>query len=220
MHDSTLDTLAPALEIGRISAVEGTDCLVQTEAGALRAEQAVACLIAPEPGDLVLLCREKNREEEDRAWVLSVLSRPGGAGAPRSIVFPGPAHIHAASGAFTLTSEHALRLAAGRQLGLAAEQLDIHATTGDAHIENLSYVGQLFKAQIERVKTIAHSVDSIAKRLVQRLTSSYRYVAEHEEVQSASTRLLVDGTLTLKTQQTMHTAEGHIKMDAKQIHLG
>lgn len=228
MYDTTLaDTLAPALEIGRVTAVEGADCLIATENGVVRAEQAVACLVAPEPGDLVLLCREKGPESErdetqdaGAAWVLSILSRPDGANAPRSIVFPGPAHIHAASGALKLTAEHALQLASGDQLGLATDHLEIHARAGAAHIEEMSFVGRLCRAQIERIKCIAQSVDTIAKRLVQRLTTSYRYVAEHEEVQSASTRLIVDGTLTLKTQQTMHTAEGHIKMDAKQIHLG
>jgi hypothetical protein len=32
--------------------------------------------------------------------------------------------------------------------------------------------------------------------------------------------MLVEGTLTMQTQNTMHTAEGHIKIDAEQIHLG
>jgi|GEM_PF-567560 len=214
------ETLAPSMEIGRVVAVDAALCLVEAGEERLRAEQAVACLVAPEPGDVVLLCREREVQEgaEPRAWVLSILSRP--TSSTRSIVFPGPAHIHVAQGDFKLTAEHALQLASGDALGLATDHLDVHARAGTVQIEELSWVGRLCKAQIERVKLIAQSVDTIARRLVQRLTTSYRYVAEHEEVQSASTRFLVDGTLTLKTQQTMHTAEGHIKMDAQQIHLG
>mgnify|MGYP000886246409 FL=1 len=32
--------------------------------------------------------------------------------------------------------------------------------------------------------------------------------------------MLVDGTLTMETKNTLHTAEGHVKIDAEQIHLG
>jgi hypothetical protein len=68
--------------------------------------------------------------------------------------------------------------------------------------------------------TVARKVDSFMHYLVQRMTSSFRQVREHDETQAASARQLVQGTLTVQTGNSVHTAEGHVKIDVEHIHLG
>jgi hypothetical protein len=94
------------------------------------------------------------------------------------------------------------------------------AMEGEIRIRRLSFLGNIFTGRIEKIRLVADAVDSLCRRLVQKLVSSYRYIEEHEEIQSASTRILVDGTMTVQTKNTVHTTEGHIKLDAEQIHLG
>jgi hypothetical protein len=112
-----------------------------------------------------------------------------------------------------------MSLASDESLSLASQDFELTAGKGRVMIEKVAFFGRLVESNIEKIKVVAETLDSIVRRAVQRFTSTYRYVEEHEEVQSASTRMIVDGTLTMHTKNTMHIAEGHVKIDAEQIHL-
>jgi hypothetical protein len=206
----------PVLEYGLVAGSAGEGFIIVSAGGRYEASQAVSCLVRPEPGDKVLL----SFTATGRGYILSVLERPGGKPAPINITLDGPVDLDIRQGGLSIAAAENISLAAGRKLSLAALEVGIDASRGAARIGELSFFGRLFQSQVETVKHIADTLDTIVRRAVQRLTSSYRYVAEHEEIQSASTRMLVEGTLTMQTQNTMHTAEGHIKIDAEQIHLG
>lgn len=204
----------PVLEYGTVAAARENGFLVLVDAACLEALPAVSCVVRPEKGDVVLLSVDGGR-----AFILSILERPGDRQA-RTLQFDGQVSMQVRNGGFRLSADEELSLASRERMTMASKQIEIDARVGNARIEEMSFAGRLFHSQVERMKIIADAVDSIFRRVVQRMTTSYRYVEEHEEVQSASTRMLVDGTLTMQTKNTMHVAEGHIKIDAEQIHLG
>ena len=185
----------------------GPELTVSSDFGELPAQRARGCLVRPEIGDTVLLA-----VSPVGAHVLQVLERPAELDGGSDLDFEGPVRLRVRNGG--------LNLAAAKDISLIAPELEIDARKGRARVEDFSFFGRLFSGQVERLKVAADTLDAIFKRAVQRLTNSYRYVEEHDEVQSGSTRFLVDGTMTMQTKTTMHTAEGHIKIDAEQIHLG
>jgi hypothetical protein len=63
-------------------------------------------------------------------------------------------------------------------------------------------------------------VDHIFDRLTQRLKNHTRYVEDQEEVQTGSSRYLVEDLLTVQTKNTLHQAEEIITLNGEQIHLG
>ena len=206
----------PCLEYGTV--VEDTPgaLAVSVNGLACAARAAVGCLVRPERGDTVLV----TLDAAGCCYVLAVLERPGGDGAPKTLAFQGQVNIDVREGGLAISAGERITLASPDALALTSGRLDIQAREGEAQIENFRFLGHTLASQIQKVRLVADAVDSIVRRVVQRLTSSYRYVEEHEEIQSASTRMLVDGTLTMQTKNTMHTAEGHVKIDAAQIHLG
>ncbi len=208
--------VTPLLEYGLLVEDGGEAFVVACAGDSYTARRAVSCLIRPEAGDTLLL----SFDASGRCYILAVLERPGGATAPKILEMEGQVQLRIQRGGLKIAAAETLSLAAERQIALAAEHLTLDARQGSARIEELSFIGRMFRSRVETVKHIADTLDTIVRRVVQRLTSSYRYIEEHEEIQSASTRLLVEGTLTMQTQNTMHTAEGHIKIDAEQIHLG
>jgi hypothetical protein len=149
-----------------------------------------------------------------------VLGRPDGLQRETILQFDGQVHLNVRGGGLRLTADETLSFASREKIMLASPALEMDANKGTVRIENMSFFGKFLFSQIEKMKVVADAMDSVFRRVVQRMTSSYRYVEEHEEIQSASTRILVDGTLTMQTKNTMHIAEGHIKIDAEQIHLG
>ncbi len=206
----------PCLEYGVVAMEDQTGYTVLTDMGNCSAGPAFGCIVKPEKGDIVLL----SVDATGRVYILSVLERPAGGSQPRTLLFDGQVNMLVRKGGFHVSADEELSLASRSKMALAAHRLEIDANEGTARIEELSFFGKMLHSRIEKIKIIADTVDSIFRRAVERLTSSYRYVEEHDEVQSASTRILVDGTLTMQTKNTMHTAEGHIKIDAEQIHLG
>lgn len=199
-------TYLPSLQYGVVREDGRTGLVVITEVGDLDADIAVSCLVMPEPGDTVLL----STDETGCSYILSILERPEKR--TTRLAFGGDVEIQVRKGGMTVTTEEAI--------SFAARDFELNAHAGKVHIDSLSFAGRMIESQVAKIKVIAETLDSIIRRAVQRLRSSYRYVEEHEEVQSASSRMLVDGTFTIQTKNTMHTAEGHIKIDAEQIHLG
>lgn len=204
----------PVLEYGIVAAAREEGFLVLVDTACREASLAVSCIVRPEKGDVVLLSMDSGK-----VFILSILERPGEQQA-RTLQFDGQVDMQVKNGGFRLTADDSLYFSARETMAMASRQIEIDALEGNARIEKMSYAGRIFHSQVEKMKMIADAVDSIFRRVVQRVTSSYRYVEEHEEIQSASTRMLVDGTLTMQTKNTMHVAEGHIKIDAEQIHLG
>ncbi|HOW55200.1 MAG TPA: DUF3540 domain-containing protein [Syntrophorhabdaceae bacterium] len=203
-----MDDIQPALEYGVIEAPCEGGFLVVTDMGAVEASAAVSCLVAPVPGDVVLL----SIDGMGRCYILSILERPQAAQGQTELSFDGDVNLAVRGGRMSITSDEALSFASG--------EFELNAHQGTVRIDNASFFGRAVENHIARLKIVAEAVDSIVRRAVQRFTSSYRYVEEHEEVQSASMRMIVDGTLTMHTKNTMHIAEGHVKIDAEQIHLG
>ena len=159
-------------------------------------------------GDMVLV----SIDEAGLSYILSILERPEQSRTGAEISLEGDVNFNVRNGALSFTSENAL--------SLSSPKFEVNAHQGTIRIDKTSFFGRFVENHIEKLRLVAESVDSIIKRAVQRFTSSYRYVEEHEEVKSASTRMIVDGTLTMHTKNTMHIAEGHVKIDAGQIHLG
>jgi len=206
----------PVLEYGVVASAREKTLLVFTDMGCQEAIAAAGCIIKPEKGDIVIL----SVDGTGKSYILSVLERTDSLHQETTLQFDGQVHLNVRGGGLRLTTDEALSFASREKMILASPQIEVDANEGTVSIEKMSFIGKIFQAQIEKIKIVADTIDSIYRRAVQRLTSSYRYIEEHEEIQSASTRMLVDGTLTMQTKNTMHIAEGHIKIDAEQIHLG
>ncbi len=176
------------------------------------AEQAFGCLVKPEPGDKVLV------SIGDETHILTILSRPEDSS--QEIVFSGPAAIKAPHGSLDIDSAHDVRLASHQSMTLSSGELNVNAAAAAMRVDRLSWCSRLVSGQAKQIRLVAESLDTVARRAVSRFVDAFRYVKRHDELQAKSSRMLVDETLTMHTGHTMHTAKGHVKIDAEQIHVG
>lgn len=185
---------------------------VATGQGTLTARRAASCLLRPAPGDLVLMSRDSGT-----AYILAILERNA---SETDLDLPGNVRVNTADGSLTLAAAGPVEIASATAVGLTAPRLQADAAHGDVRIDGLAFTGRTVDAVCHTLSVAARSIDQSARRLVQRLGCAFRYVSEHDEVQAASARQIVDGTLTIQTENTVHLAEQHIKIDAEQVHLG
>ncbi|PTN36717.1 DUF3540 domain-containing protein [Desulfonatronum sp. SC1] len=210
-----IESAQPVLEYATVENRSGEGFVVCTAYGRMQAQRAKSCLLMPDQGDQILLSVDRF----GRAYVLAVLVR-GDADTVNRLSFNGPTRLEISDGDMSLSAQAGITLNSPTQVSMTAPELNIHAAQAEIGLEETHFTGKSFSANIERIRTMARNVDSFMHHLVQRMTSSFRQVREHDETQAASARQLVQGTLTVQTGNSVHTAEGHVKIDAEQIHLG
>ncbi len=201
------DCIEPYLEYGSV-VEEGPVLLVETPTGSYPARRAVSCLVEPRPGDFVLL----SFNGEAGCFVLSVLTREESSGSGSDFFFEGNTNLHVRKGSLNISAEEGV--------SLASERLFMAAKKGEATFKSFSFVGEVVSAQVESIKTVAGKVENIFQRLTERLIDVFRFVKDHEEVQTGSTRYLVETNLTMHSKNAMHVAEEIVTINAEQVHLG
>jgi hypothetical protein len=202
---------------------------VRTPSAAYTARRAFGCVVSPEPGDLALI----SFDEDGAAYILQVLERARGDHA--SLDMPGDLRL-TVSGQLRIQAQgleldagaETLRAAAAEEISLVSpgktsvvtSELNVHAAEGQAFVGKLALAGDYLMSQWGKVKAAAKTVDKAVERVVARFGSSYRYVRELDETNAGTQRTLVDGTHAVHAKNSVHTAEGNVKIDGEQIHLG
>jgi hypothetical protein len=215
LNAATVEPPQPALDYAVVISGEGREVVVQTAGERVRARLAAGCLLAPETGDQVLISVDRF----GRSYVLAVLERPQ-SGIENRLSLTGPTRLEVAGGGLHLTAENGVGLTSPAGIALSAAELNVQAARAEIGIEETTLTGGSLNVTIARIRTVARSLDGFVQQVVQRMGTCFRYVREHDETQAASARQLIDGTLTVRTGNSVHTAEGHVKIDAEQIHLG
>jgi hypothetical protein len=218
MHNlaRNIEQYQPCLAYGRVVAGEGGRYTVQADAGLIPAVAATGCLVQPMPGDRVLITTDGQAE----AYILTVLQRAQDKAAPTRLVFDGQVDLVVNGGGFSVAADDGLSLASPETISLAAGKISLHADCGEAAIEKMSFIAKTFQGQIKRIKLVANTVENTFRRLTQRLQDAFRYVEDQEEIQTGSTRYLVEDTLTMTARNAVHMAEEIVTINAEQVHLG
>ena len=210
------EQLQPFLTYGDVTAGEAGRYTVQTDFGPVPAAAAAGCLMQPMTGDRVLI----STDGEAETYILTVLQRARDGAAPARLVFDGQVDLVVNGGGLRLAADADLSLASGAKMALAADRLAVHAGSGEAAIERLSFVSRTFQGQVKRIKLVANTVENTFRRLTQRLQDAFRFVEDQEEIQTGSTRYLVEDTLTMNARNAVHMAEEIVTINAEQVHLG
>jgi hypothetical protein len=187
---------------------------VHTDDGEVHARRAVSCLVAPELHDEVLI----KMAGDGRAWVVAVLEREEGA--RTRVVFEGDMDIELPKGRLGMSAAKGIDLTAGKAVSINAGELNVSAFAGSVVLQKLSYVGTLLSAEVQAIKTVAATVDSVLERFSQRVKRSYRKVEEIDRVQAKEIHYAAENNAFLSGENALVTAEELVKLDGEQVHLG
>lgn len=206
----------PVLECGFVSDKRDGIFVVDLSGGEMEAEPAFSCLVKPEIGDWVLACRAGF----NRGFIIALLNRPDESCRPIELAFPSHVALNVENGGLRVKARDEVSLASSEKVSITSEKLQVDADTGKITMGKLHFVGNFLNAKLQKIKSVSDSMESVCRQFTQRLLKSFRSIEGHEEVQCGSSRLLVEQTFSLKSNNSIHTAKEHIKLDAKQIHLG
>ncbi|MEO1192102.1 MAG: DUF3540 domain-containing protein [Pseudomonadota bacterium] len=198
--------LLEASVVGTSSHQAGTQIEVRVGAEHHQARRAAGCLLAPLPGDLVLLVKRSDQSY----LVLTVLLRETGAAA--NLDLPGAASLQ-------LSAEE-LRLSAEERIDVKGDRLDVSCRA-------ISFKSKLLALAVDAIDAFARRLES---HVQQRRSSSRELVEECDVairrvrgVDTQSARQLVlraEETLITEAENTVVVARKHVRVDGEQISMG
>ncbi|MBN1102956.1 MAG: DUF3540 domain-containing protein [Deltaproteobacteria bacterium] len=197
----------PCLEYGAV-VKEGPLPVVEICSGTFSAQRALSCLVNPRRGDSVLVSFDSG----GTCFILSVLMRSPLLDSGHEILVTGDMRLHVQKGSLNITADEGV--------SLASKRVSVAAKVGEATLESFSFMGSVLSAQVESIRTVAGKVENIFHRLTERFIDVFRFVRDHEEIQTGSTRYLVETNLTMHSKNAMHVAEEIVTINAEQVHLG
>jgi len=128
----------------------------------------------------------------DDAWIVTVLQRD-----------------RECSSEISVDGDLRLRTAHGKVAIVAQEGIDL-ISTGKTSV---------ISTEIE-VKVVAKSLDQVVERFSQRSKRSFREVSDFDQVKAGTMHHKIEKTLRVHAGDAAITADGVVKMDGKQIHVG
>ena len=210
-----LDSHEVIQEIAKVVSL-GRQLTVRGRAGLYHARRGVSCLVAPALGDMVLVALSS----DGRCWVLAVLERPDRQDERVEISVDGDLDIRSAGGRLGLSATEGMSLVSGHDVAVVAGSVAVNAVEGSVVVERLRLLGGLLQTEVERVKTLAKSIDLVLDRFSQRVKRSYRQVEELDQLRAERIDHVASGTMSLRGDNALMTARKLAKIDGEQVHLG
>lgn len=178
------------------------------------ARQAASCLLAPEPGDTVLVTHAGH---ESTVYILAVLERTRPQAG--NLTLPGGTQLTADVQGLTLNSQ-ALSLNTAGRLQMNSGELDLNAASGNMRIKHWRGWFDTAEAHAVNVKLTAKTLSSQVGRLIQRLVESFRHTEGLDETRAGRVHVSAGDHHHVNAGHITHTARGFVKIDGNKIDLG
>jgi hypothetical protein len=186
---------------------------VRTDVGASLARRAASCVLEPQLDDLVLVAFV----DGGRCYILNVLEA---AGPTSHLSFDGDVELRVRSGALSIGARDAVRIVTPGDLSLVCSRIELEALDLNVAVESLHYLGRTLRCQLDTLKGVVGSLETVAERYLQIAKRSYRTVAGRDELRAKEIDYAAEEIATIRARNTIVTAEQMLKVDAEQIHLG
>jgi hypothetical protein len=209
-----LDASEALQQTGTVVRAAGEGYGVRTASGDHVAKRAASCLVEPALGDYVLVATLAT----GACYLLAVLERSDGA--RTQLVVDGDLSLKLPSGRFEVAAQEGVSLISPQDVSVVSGTLRINAVEGNVVVQRLSYLGRQLRSEVEKIKLVATSLDSVLERWSQKVQRAYRTVTEFDQVRAQRIDYRAEKAMNLHAQNAVVTAEELVKIDGDQIHLG
>ncbi|OZI35306.1 hypothetical protein CEG14_09390 [Bordetella genomosp. 1] len=196
----------PVHALGEVAMVVGPEYVVRTDTRQWRCRRAASCLLAPVPGDEVLV----SGPDEDRVYIIAVTLQTDPSVARLQV--EGELVLGARAG-ITLDSAAALRLQ-------ARERLELQAPVADCAVDTLSYRGKEARLTVGQVRLTGRIYELVVDKLVQMARNALRLTEETDQTRVGVLDMEARQTARLHGTYNVVTGEELVKVDGRQIHMG
>jgi hypothetical protein len=201
-----------AQDVGTVVGTLGDRWLVRVASESVEARRALSCLVAPELGDAVLVASHR-----EGVHVLAVLDRPSEG--PLHLAIEGDARL-AATGQLRLEGQEGVQLVTPGPTTLAVGSLEVASASATFALGAVEIAADVVESQIERLRTKAKTIETVAERSISRFREALRIVSDWEQVRAGYLEYAARSVAHIRAKAAVITSEEVTKVDGAQIHLG
>lgn len=176
------------------------------------AGRAASCLVEPQIGDRVWFVGEG-----DEHFIIAVLERQH-AEAPTVLRVDGDLELRA--GGNVRVAGEAVELEANTALALRSDELQVQANRGRVLLGALESFIRSVHHSFTQSTLVGKVFELMVERLTQHSNTSYRSVAEVDQVSAGTLDYRAEKLAHIQAENTSMSAAELVKVDAGQIHLG
>jgi hypothetical protein len=187
---------------------------VRADRQSWRVRRAAGCLLAPAPGDTVLISGHVG----GRIYLLAVVETARDE--PLRIIAEGDLLIASRTGSVRVQAPDSVQVVAKRELALQGDAFSLQAAQADCRVTELQYTGKSVHAVLNACRLVGHLCEVVADRLAHMARSAFRLVEETEQVRAGTLDYQAENTARTHARHTVVTATDLVKVDAGQIHVG
>lgn len=214
MPAEKLEPVRIDLDYARVESCEEEGFIVEMNGHAFTARKAVACLVEPEPGDLVMV----STDSFGRSYVLSVLERETNGDV--SLAFDNDVEIKLKNGRLRAAAQDGIDLVSAGNVSMVSAGLSISSLLAELNVHRTSFVGGLLEGHVDKIKMVGQTCESIFERVSQKVKNSYRWVSGLDQVKAEHMSYLVKKLMSLRGKYSVITAEEDVRVDGKHILMG
>lgn len=198
---------------GRVVGKDAGVVRVRTAGGEIVARRAAGCLLDPTPGDEVLV-----GSTDGDAWVLVVLDRDPERST--EIAVEGDLRLRSSRGKVAVVGQEGVDLISAGTTKVVSSSIEVRSLAASVVVEGLDVVSGWVRAEVDKARVVAKSLDQVLDRFSQRVRRSYRHVEDIDQLQAGTVHHRVEKTMRIHANDAALTADGIVKLDGKQIHVG
>jgi hypothetical protein len=178
------------------------------------ARRAASCLLAPEPGDEVLI----SGPDGSRIYLIAVIARADPA--HMRLELSGDVVIASPDGSLALESGRDIALRGQTAVRVETERLELQARDARCVTDRMRYVAAELQATVGATRLVGKACEAVLDRMTVMSRLSLRTVKEIEQVRAGTLDYQAEQAARVHAHYTMVTGAELVKVDAKQIHMG
>ncbi len=196
----------------RVMLADGDRYLLRFEdGGETVAARAASCLLAPCPGDRVLVARVPE------AFVLAVLERDSRR--PAEVVFDGDAAIRSRKGRLELQANEGVKVTT-KAFQVLSQSMSLAGGRAEVLFGELHAVAAKARASFDEAGVVAKTYDLVADRIAERAERVYRFVSQLDQLRARHFDYRAEHCAQIKGENTVIVASQVARMDGEQVHIG
>lgn len=187
---------------------------VACDGRAWSARRAASCLLAPQPGDEVLI----SGPDPSRVYLIAITVQAEPA--HTTLEAQGELVLRSTSGNVRLESAGDVTLRGQGAVRIRTSEYVVEAEDERHACKRVRMVAEQLHATVGETRLVGRSYEAVLDRMTLMARLSMRSVSEVEQVRAGSIDYQAEQSARLHASYTLVTGSDLVKVDAKQIHMG
>jgi len=197
-----------------VVSMSGRDAIVDLDGSRQTASMAFSCLVAPQPGDVVLMSSNNSGD----CFILGIIERKGSQ--DMTLSFPADASMISEQGSLGLFCKDSVMLVAGDKINCLSDEVTHRSRKATVNYEELTATGMDLQASYKTVRFVSQLFSSIAKQVIAKAKNYVRHTEDSDQIKAGQMSRKIDGLYTVESKFSVLVSKEDTKIDGERIHMG